>query len=246
MSRPARNERRVLACLLGALLACSCIATSRRIEVADIELEGFLGRRVAAFKVANPSVLVVVNNLLVAVESAGIATEFTWVPQETLPPAPPAAIEFGGATVREVIEKLLEQNPRYTYAEENGFIVLIQRPLLQDSKNPLNFVVDKIDVSSVSPHIVVNIINEKLKAAGLRRLVWGSNLVGGLEPDITLKAERRTVRWILIGMARQREADLRLGVHEDYVSVSSLGSFKARQQLDLFQPGGAFKEEGLR
>ncbi|TPW19458.1 MAG: hypothetical protein FD126_2667, partial [Elusimicrobia bacterium] len=118
--------------------------------------------------------------------------------------------------------------------EENGFLVLAPPQVFQDPKNSMNFIVDEVSVENASPVAIIFPINTKLEAHGLKPLTWGSEVVGGLEEDMTLKARGKTVRWILIEMAKQRSAQIGVNIMDNEVVFFTKSTFKPRKLLNYF------------
>lgn len=237
--RPHRRWR-ILA-LLATLGAAACAPRGARIRARDPALREYLDRRLGKFEAVNWRIGPVIAHL---------ETEAHRLRQDDFSPAriviedesptrqsePLMTIRSAEVTVRQVVEEALAKDGRLAAFEENGFLVLAPPELYRDPKNPLNFVVAEVSAKNASPDAILRPINKQLEAANLKPVGdSGTELLGGLEEDLTIRAEGKPLRWILIELAKQRSIQLHITVGDKYVAVQTGGEFLPRRKIDYFE-----------
>ena len=224
-----------LIAMASAALAVSLTACAPRpghIQVRDPELRAFLDRRLDKFESGNRPFGAAIASLLIKTNSPRIMEEDEYPRRPG--PAPLMTVRAAGVTVREIVEEVIQKDGRCAPFEENGFLVLAPPHIYHDPRNSLNFIVDEAAVENGSPLAILNPINAKLKANGLKQISLNTDTVGGLEEDMTLRARGKTVRWILIEMAKQRGVEIGINITNDHVVFATGSRFKARHLLNYF------------
>lgn len=222
----------VMASAIIAVSVAACAPRTGRIQARDPELRAFLDRRLDKFESVDRPFGAAIASLLIKTRSPRIMREDEWPRRPG--PAPLMTVRAAGATVREIVEEVIQKDGRCAPFEENGFLVLAPPHIYHDPKNSLNFVVDEVAVENGSPLAILAPINAQLKANGLKQIPLDTDTAGGLEKDMTLKARGKTVRWILIEMAKQRDVEIGINITKDHVVFATGSRFKARRLLNYF------------
>ncbi len=240
--RPPSLHRIVLAPAIFVLSLAACASRKGHIQARDTDLRAFLDLRLDKFESVNRPFGAVIASVLIKADSPRIMREDEW-PRKPSPP-PLMTVRVAGVTVRQVVEEALSKDGHFAPFEVNGFLVLAPPHVFRDFQNPLNFIVDHVSFENVSPLMFLNLINAKLKAADLKPLCCvGSDLIGGLEEDVTLKARGKTVRWLLVEIAKQRGVAISINITGNDVIIVKGSEFKARKLLNYFDNPFGKKEE---
>lgn len=218
----------------------ACASQGARIQASDPALREYLDRRLGKFEAVNWRIGPVIAQLQVEAHRlrhddfgpARIVIEDEGPGRRS---DPLLTVRSTGTTVRQIVEEVLAQDGRLAAHEENGFLVLAPPKLYRDPKNPLNFVVAEVSAKKASPDAILTPISRQLEAAGLRPLMFGTGLLGGLEEDMTLKTEGKTLRWILIELAKQRCVELSINISDKHVAVLAGSEFLPRRKINYFE-----------
>lgn len=229
---PLSSHFALMAPAIIAVSVAACVPRMGRIQARDPDLRAFLDRRLDKFESVNRPFGAAIASLLIKTESPRIMREDEWPRRPG--PVPLMTVRATSATVREIVEEVIQMDGRCAPFEENGFLVLAPPHIYRDPKNPLNFVVDEVAVENGSPLAILNPINAQLKANGLKQIPLSTDTAGGLEEDMTLKARGKTVRWILIEMAKQRGVEIGINITKEHMVFATGSRFKARPLLNYF------------
>lgn len=235
---------RMRCCLLALTMmlgVAACASHGAGIQASDPALREYLDRRLGKFEAVNWRIGPVIAHL--QVEAHRLRHDDFGPARIVIEEEGPGrgsdsllTIRSTGTTVRQVVKEALAQDGRLTAHEENGFLVLAPSKLYRDPKNPLNFVVAEVSAKNASPDAILGPISRQLEAAGLRPLApFDTGLLGGLEEDITLKTEGKTLRWILIELAKQRCVELNIIITDKFVAVLARSEFLPRRKINYFE-----------
>lgn len=227
----------VLTMMLGVT---ACASHGVGIQASDPALREYLDRRLGKFEAVTWRIGPVIAHLQIEAhrlrhDDFGPARIVIEDERPGQRPEPLLTIQSTGATVGQIVEEALAQDGRLAAHEENGFLVLAPPKLYRDPKNPLNFVVAEVSAKNASPDAILTPISRQLEAAGLRPLMFGTDLLGGLEEDMTLKTKGKTLRWILIELAKQRCVELSINISEKHVAVLAHSEFLPRRKINYFE-----------
>jgi len=134
--------------------------------------------------------------------------------------------------LRTALEKLIEDDPRYTYFCEGGFVIIAPKDLLSDERYVLNQEISVSDLKEVTLRQVVDHIQKRLNEAGVSTFVRLGGDVGYDPPDISISAGKRSVRRLLIEAASQsqRSVEVRNTSKGTWLFVTSFSHFKKNER----------------
>lgn len=207
----SKNVKRVCGRnLTGIELACILVFSLCSISVSQKE-KSMSQQRIPLFKVENIVFKQAIRRLA---EQANvpICLETLPVPKGTQGLRHRISLQMVNTTVKEVLDTLVTQDPRYFWHEENGIINFLPRDVKDDKAYPLNRELSrfKVDAKPLTKSLIL-LINQAHQEIGLTFAQFRCALGGTFSPCIgtfyrefiTLDVKDATLRDILNAIARE-------------------------------------------